>query len=65
MTTEFSIEDVMTTALTTIDSMSTVREAAALLSSGDFHSLPIVGPGDELLGIVTSTDLIRYLLAQF
>ena len=39
----------------------TVGQAAATLSDGSFHALPIVDANDRLLGIVTSTDLIRYL----
>lgn len=42
-----------------------IREAAATLVQGDFHSLPVVSEGNKLVGIITSTDLIRYLLEQF
>jgi len=42
----------------------TVRDAAQLLSSNGFHSVPVVD-GKNLAGIVTSTDLIRYLLDQY
>jgi CBS domain-containing protein len=62
---DFSISEVMTTKLTTLDAMSTIREAAEVLSDGNFHSLPIVSGTGDLLGIVTSTDIIRYHLAQY
>lgn len=62
---EFTIEKLMTTELTTLPESATVRDAAEKLSSGTFHSLPIVGDDRELMGIVTSTDIIRYLLAQY
>lgn len=42
-----------------------IREAAQILARGDFHSLPVVSEGHKLVGMVTSTDLIRYLLEQF
>lgn len=42
---------------------TTIREAAAMLSNGYFHSLPVVAAHDRLLGIVTSTDLCGYLAA--
>lgn len=42
-----------------------IREAAQILSQGNFHSLPVVAEGSKLVGMVTSTDLIRYLLEQF
>lgn len=61
---QFSLEEIMTKELTTLSSKGTVREAAEILSSGSFHSLPVVD-GGKLVGIVTSTDLIRYLLSQF
>jgi CBS domain-containing protein len=41
-----------------------VRQAAEILAEGGFHSLPVVS-GGKLVGIVTSTDLIKYLLSQF
>lgn len=59
-----TIESVMTTKLSTIGAKDTVREAAELLGEGSFHSLPVVEDG-KLVGMVTSTDVIRYLLAQY
>lgn len=42
-----------------------IREAAQLLVQGSFHSLPVVSDNQKLVGMLTSTDLIRYLLQQF
>lgn len=42
-----------------------IREAAQILANGNFHSLPVVADGNKLVGMVTSTDLIRYLVDQF
>ncbi len=39
----------------------TVREAAEILSNREFHALPVVND-DTVVGIVTTTDLIRYFL---
>ena len=39
--------------------------SAELLREGTFHSLPIVDEDHNLVGIVTSTDLIRYHLDQY
>ena len=61
---EHTIESVMTTELTTISVKDTVRSAAELLGEGSYHSLPVVDEG-KLSGLVTSTDVIRYLLAQY
>lgn len=62
---EFSVEKVMSTELTTLSSTQKVRDAAAVLASGSFHSVPVVDDSHNLVGIVTSTDLIRYLADQF
>jgi len=52
--------DLMTRNPVVIPATSTVRDAARLLSEGDFHALPVV-EGETLVGIVTSTDLLKYL----
>ena len=62
---QFSIQEVMKTDLVTLNQDLTVRHAADKLRSGNFHSLPIVDDDDNLVGIVTSTDLIRYLFDQY
>lgn len=60
-----SIVDVMSTDLITIKDQQTVRDAAQILSEGDFHSLPVVDDKGNIAGMLTSTDLIRYLNAQY
>ena len=62
---QFSIADVMSTELVTLSDKQSVRDAAEKLGEGDFHSLPVVNEAGELAGIVTSTDLIRYLSDQY
>lgn len=62
---QFSIASVMSTELTTLGHKDTVRQAAEKLSEGGFHSLPVVDEKTDLVGIVTSTDLIRYLSDQY
>ncbi len=47
----------------TIAENATVKDAAEILAKGEFHSVPVVS-GAKLVGLVTSTDLIKYLLAQ-
>jgi CBS domain-containing protein len=58
------ITELMTKELTTIGPKQTVRQAFELLSDGSFHALPVVEDGD-LVGIVTTTDLLRYTLDQY
>jgi len=60
----FTIEQVMAKNLITISSTSTIKEVAQILSKKEFHALPVV-EGTNLVGIVTTTDLINYLLEQF
>lgn len=60
----FTIADLMSPDPVTIGARDPIRDAAQLLSTGRFHSLPVVDD-DALVGIVTSSDLIRYLLDQY
>lgn len=59
-----TIADVMQKNVKSLSSGASIREAAELLADGSFHAVPIVDDG-ALVGIVTSTDLIRYLLEQY
>jgi len=60
----FTIEQVMSKHLITVTPETTIKEAAEILASNEFHALPVC-KGDLLVGIVTTTDLIRYLLQQY
>ena len=60
----FSVEQVMAKNLTSISPDTTIREAAEILASREFHALPVV-EGSLLVGIVTTTDLIKYLIDQY
>jgi CBS domain-containing protein len=45
----------------------TIKSVAEILSKEEFHALPVVQEQDEsqLAGIVTTTDVIKYLLEQY
>lgn len=58
----YRIEDVMKTDLITITHRATVGEAAQQLSPGGYHALPVVDEHGNLIGIVTTTDLIGHML---
>ncbi|WGH75270.1 CBS domain-containing protein [Tenacibaculum tangerinum] len=60
----FSIEQVMAKNLVTVSSNTTIKEVAEVLAKKEFHALPVVD-NNELVGIVTTTDLIAYLVEQF
>ena len=60
----FTIEQVMAKNPTSVSSKTTIKEVAELLAKQEFHALPVVDHG-KLVGIVTTTDLINYLIDQF
>lgn len=59
----FTVEQVMTKKLVTVTPETNIKEVAQILAEKEFHALPVV-EGDLLLGIVTTTDLIKYLIDQ-
>lgn len=59
-----TLSSVMSTDLKTLPITATVKDAAEILSDNRFHSVMVLKDG-ELAGIVTSTDIIRYLCKQF
>lgn len=60
----FTIEQVMAKKLVSVTSNTTIKEVVEILSKKEFHALPIVD-NNKLMGIVTTTDLLNYLLKQF
>jgi CBS domain-containing protein len=59
-----SIEQVMVKNLVSVSSTQTIKEVAEVLAKNEFHALPVVDNG-KLVGIVTTTDLLNYLLEQY
>ena len=59
-----SIEQVMVKNPVHIAPTLTIKEVAEILAKKEFHALPVVENGD-LVGIVTTTDLLNYLLEQY
>lgn len=60
----FTIEQVMAKNLVTVNSSTTIKEVAEILAKKEFHALPVVD-NNKLVGIITTTDLINYLLDQY
>ncbi|RNC88455.1 MAG: CBS domain-containing protein [Winogradskyella sp.] len=60
----FTIDQVMAKNLVSVNTSTTIKEVAELLAEKEFHALPVVDK-NTLMGIVTTTDLIQYLLKQF
>ena len=59
-----SVRETMTKNLTTLTSSCSVRDATEVLANNNFHSIPII-ENNELAGIVTSTDLLKYYLNEY
>lgn len=60
----FTIEQVMAKNVISVPSTATIKEVAEFLAEKEFHALPVVDD-NKLVGIVTTTDLIKYLLEQY
>lgn len=56
-----SIGQVMANNPVKVSSHSIIRDVATLLASKEFHALPVVD-NEKLVGIVTTTDLLNYLI---
>lgn len=59
------ITEIMTKDLKLIKESQSVRDAADILEKAPFNSLPVINEKEELVGILTSKDLIKYLASQF
>ncbi len=60
----FTIPQVMAKNLKSVSTNTTIKEVAQILAKNEFHALPVIEDGN-LVGIVTTTDLINYLLEQY
>ncbi len=58
-----SVRTAMQEDVVTIGPDATLREACARWLQGGFHCLPVVDAGGALRGLVTTSDLMRALLA--
>ena len=57
----FSIRNLMRSKLETVGPNNTIKEVAERFVISEYHSLPVV-ENERLVGIITTTDLINYLL---
>ena len=60
----FSISQVMINNPVVVSPDTTIKEVTKILSEREFHALPVV-EGDILVGIVTTTDLMKYFYHEF
>lgn len=60
----FSLEQVMTKNVSTVLSFTSIKEVAEIFALNDFRALPVMYE-NKLVGIITTTDIIKYLLKHF
>ncbi len=59
-----TIEQIMTAQPAVVNSDDSIKDVAEIFASANFHALPVM-ENKQLTGIVTSTDMIKYLLEQY
>ncbi|MBS1783136.1 MAG: CBS domain-containing protein [Bacteroidetes bacterium] len=59
-----TVPQVMTKNVKHVSPEDTIKDVAEIFAEEDFHSLPVVENG-KLMGIVTTTDVIKYLVDQY
>ncbi len=57
-----TIPQVMTSNPKTVKGTDSIKEVAHILSKSEYHALPVEDEEHHVIGIVTTTDLLRYLL---
>lgn len=60
-----TIESVMQKGVVTVTPDDTIRHATEILVKDWFHSLAVTNDKDELVGIITTTDVLNHLLDQY
>ncbi len=60
----FTVPQVMAKNIQSVPVDATIKEVAEILAKKEYHALPVV-QDEKLVGIVTTTDLIKYLLDQY
>jgi CBS domain-containing protein len=64
---EGQADDAVFEMLSVVKASDSIRTVAEILAKEEFHALPVVDEHEEskLVGIVTTTDVIRYMLEQY
>lgn len=61
----YSVSQVMAKVVVSALPTTTIKEVTEVLAKQSFHSIPIVDAENNLKGIVTTTDLLKYFLKQY
>ncbi len=60
----FELKNVMVKNPITVTADTNIKDVAEIFYNQSFHSLPVI-ENEEIVGIVTTTDLVKYLLDQY
>lgn len=60
----YTIPQIMAKTPITVTADTNIKEVAEILATQSFHSVPVL-ENEKLVGIVTTTDLLNYLLEQY
>lgn len=58
------VEDIMTKKLAKVESTTRINVALDVFSRNLFHALPVVGEDDDLVGLVTTHDIIQMIAKE-
>lgn len=56
------VASVMTPDPVTVTESTSLRDAAELISKNKFNALPVLSPSGELVGVLTTTDILNGLV---
>ncbi|MFB6155522.1 MAG: CBS domain-containing protein [Haloferacaceae archaeon] len=56
-----TVGDFMSTDVTTATANDSIRDVADMMVDHGFHHVPVVGGDDEVIGVITTTDLTAYV----
>jgi CBS domain-containing protein len=56
------VSSVMTPDPVTVTESTSLRDAAELISKNKFNALPVLSPSGELVGVLTTTDILNGLV---
>ncbi len=59
----FTVDQIMIKNIKTVSYNASVKEATEIFIAKEYHSLPVV-VDDKLVGIITTTDILKHLLAN-
>ncbi|RRJ92372.1 CBS domain-containing protein [Paenimyroides tangerinum] len=60
----FELKNVMVKNPITVTADTNIKDVAEIFYNQSFHSLPVI-ENEEIVGIVTTTDIVKYLLDQY